>query len=164
MAMSVFAVASWDPGPIDPAANFVSHFHLPSKPFMNASSSLEGRFGGGATGGVATGFAGDVPGGVATGFAGDIPGGVAADFAGEVEDCGRVVAGAAFFSGAVCSKGSADPVAFAAAAGLGDVEGCGGLGAAKVVDTLATMARLRRKNGKAPVLIIGLLSLDRRRR
>jgi hypothetical protein len=48
---------------MEPAANFVAHFQLPSKLFMNASSSLEGRFsaggaGGGAAGALARGLAG----------------------------------------------------------------------------------------------------------
>src|SRR5215831_18440348 len=56
-----FPLASGDPGPVVPAANSVSHFQLPSKPFMNASSSLDGvgsvgtAGGGGALGAAARG-------------------------------------------------------------------------------------------------------------
>ena len=35
-------LASGEPGPVEPAANSVSHFQLPSKPFMNTSSSFDG--------------------------------------------------------------------------------------------------------------------------
>src|SRR5689334_13830636 len=43
-------VTSGEPGPMAPSANLVSHFQLPSKPFMKLSSSLEGAGIGGAAG------------------------------------------------------------------------------------------------------------------
>src|SRR5215468_3585252 len=68
------AFTSGEPGPNAPAANFVSHFQLPTNGFMNASSSFDGiGFGGaeaaGGAAGAAAGLAAGAEAGAAAGLA-----------------------------------------------------------------------------------------------
>ena len=131
MVTSVFALGGCDPGPKEPAANFVSHFQLPSNAFMKASRAFEGASRAAGAAGVVSGLGG----------------------------VGAMVRAAGFDGAGVSSNGSSGDTALVARVVFaGEAVFAAGFAAelsATATDPFQAMARANNKRRKAPLLGIG---------